>query len=70
MTPILLVALNARFIHTAFGLRYLWANLGALQPQAAILERTIQDDALDVVSEILSHTPKIVGITSNSRRRI
>lgn len=59
---ILLVALNARYIHAAFGLRYLMANLGALQSRAALLERTIHDDPHDVVERILATRPRIVGL--------
>ena len=33
MPDIVLTTLNAKFIHAAFGLRYLFANLGALQPR-------------------------------------
>ena len=39
---IILTTLNARYMHTAFGLRYLYANLGDLQSSACIEEFTIQ----------------------------
>jgi len=38
---IVLTTLNARYMHTAFGLRYLYANLGELQSSACIEEFTI-----------------------------
>jgi len=34
MPDIVLTTLNAKFIHAAFGLRYLFANPGELQPRA------------------------------------
>jgi hypothetical protein len=60
--PILLVGLNARWSHTAFGLRCLIANLGNLQPRARLLELTINHRATDVVEQILAHDPMLVGI--------
>lgn len=35
VAEILLTTLNAKYIHAAFGLRYLQANLGRLQPRSA-----------------------------------
>ncbi|NDB74730.1 MAG: hypothetical protein EB141_03640 [Verrucomicrobia bacterium] len=65
MTPssdILLTTLNAKFIHCAFGLRYLYANLGALQPRATLLEFEIQQRPLDIVEALLVRRPRIVGL--------
>lgn len=61
MTEIILTTINARFIHAAFGLRYLLANLGELQPKARILEFEIKQRALEIATEILAHSPRIVG---------
>jgi radical SAM superfamily enzyme YgiQ (UPF0313 family) len=61
MTSILLTALNARYSHCAFGLRYLFANLGELRSQAKILEFTISQNPRDIVEAILAENPKIVG---------
>ena len=58
--PILLTTLNARFIHSAFGLRYLLANLGELQAQTALKEFTIHERPIDVVEKILEYKPRIV----------
>lgn len=58
---ILLVTLNSTYQHCAFGLRYLYANLGDLQSQAQILEWTIHASPRNVVEKILSYNPKIVG---------
>ena len=59
---ILLTTLNARYAHTAFGLRYLLANLGPLAPRAAILEFDINQRPIDILESILAQNPKIVGI--------
>jgi len=64
LTPaeIVLTTFNARYIHCAFGLRYLYANLGDLQPRARILEFDLQHRPLDAAEAILALQPKIVGI--------
>ncbi|MBT7443265.1 MAG: DUF4080 domain-containing protein [Methylococcales bacterium] len=59
---IILATLNAKFIHTAFGLRYLYANLGALKAETTLLEFTIKQRPLDVVEQLLLHNPKIIGL--------
>ena len=59
---IVLTTLNARYIHAAFGLRYLMANLGKLRERAAILEFDINQRPVDVLEAILSRQPRIVGI--------
>lgn len=62
-TPIILTTLNARFMHSAFGLRYLLANLGELQHQAAILEFTIQEQAQQIAEQLLNRQPQIIGFS-------
>ncbi|MFM8471202.1 MAG: DUF4080 domain-containing protein [Limisphaerales bacterium] len=59
---ILLATLNAKFIHCAFGLRCLLANMGELQPCTALLEFEIQQRPLDIVEAILARRPRIVGL--------
>ena len=61
-TPIILTTLNARYWHSAFGLRYLLANMGALRDRTRMLEFGISENTLDVLTAILAHDPKIVGI--------
>ena len=61
MSDIVLATLNARYIHSAFGLRYLLANMGDLQPRAALLEFDINQRPLDIVEAILAAEPRIVG---------
>jgi radical SAM superfamily enzyme YgiQ (UPF0313 family) len=59
---ILLTTLNAKYAHSAFGLRYLMANLGELQPRARIAEFDVSQRPIDVAEKILAHDPKIVGL--------
>ena len=61
LKQIILTTLNARYMHTAFGLRYLYANLGELQTQACIEEFTIHERPIDIAEKLLKHRPKIIG---------
>jgi hypothetical protein len=58
---IVLATLNAKFIHSAFGLRYLLANLGQLQDRAVIVEGEITTRPLDFAERVLALNPSIVG---------
>lgn len=62
MPDIVLATLNARYAHCAFGLRYLMANLGPLQPRAQIMEFDINQRVADIAERILQADPKIVGL--------
>ncbi|TPV93237.1 MAG: DUF4080 domain-containing protein [Myxococcales bacterium FL481] len=62
MTDILLTTLNAKYAHTAFGLRYLAANMGPLGERTAIAEFTIDQRPVEVVEAIVAAAPKIVGL--------
>jgi radical SAM superfamily enzyme YgiQ (UPF0313 family) len=61
MADIVLTTLNAKYIHAAFGLRYLLANLGSLQPSACLLEFDINQRPTDIVEILLARNPKIIG---------
>ena len=61
MPDIVLTTLNAKYSHAAFGLRYLFANLGALQPRAVIAEFDINLRPLDIAEALLAREPKIIG---------
>ncbi len=61
MPDIVLATLNAKYIHCAFGLRYLMANLGTLRPRARLLEFDISQRPLDIVERLLREQPRIVG---------
>jgi len=60
---ILLTTLNARYMHTAFGLRYLYANLGDLKVQALLQEFTIQQRPIDIAEKLLLSQPEIIGFS-------
>jgi radical SAM superfamily enzyme YgiQ (UPF0313 family) len=60
-TNILLCTLNARYQHASLGLRYLYANLGELQPQAQIKEFVMGTKAEVIAEQILALNPSIVG---------
>lgn len=62
MPDIVLTTLNAKFAHAAFGLRYLFANLGVLQERAEIVEFETSQRSVDVLEALLARDPKIVGI--------
>jgi radical SAM superfamily enzyme YgiQ (UPF0313 family) len=62
MPDIVLATLNAKYPHAAFGLRYLFANLGELSSRAAILEFDINQRATDILEVILAQRPQIVGL--------
>lgn len=59
---ILLATINARYIHSAFGLRYLYANMGALQERTSLCEWVIKKPVQEMVEEVLTHKPKILGL--------
>ena len=61
MADIVLTTLNAKYIHTAFGLRYLLANLGPLRPGACLAEFDIHQRPLDIAEVLLARNPKIIG---------
>ena len=59
---ILLLGINAKFIHASFGLRYLQANLGALKSDCVLLECDINQRAIDIVEKALETKPCLIGI--------
>jgi len=61
VADIVLTTLNAKYIHAAFGLRYLLANLGELRPRARLAEFDINQRPLDIAEALLAQNPKIIG---------
>jgi radical SAM superfamily enzyme YgiQ (UPF0313 family) len=61
MADIVLTTLNAKYLHAAFGLRYLLANLGELKSRSCLVEFDIHQHPLDVVEALLARQPRIVG---------
>lgn len=59
---ILLTTLNARYSHTALGLRYLQANMGGLTRQTSLLEFTIHHDVEMIAEQLLEQQPRIIGL--------
>lgn len=62
-SDILLSTLNARYMHTAFALRYLYANLNELKSRSRIYEFTIQERPIDIAEKLLKHEPQIIGFS-------
>jgi radical SAM superfamily enzyme YgiQ (UPF0313 family) len=62
MATILLSTLNARYIHSSLGLRYLYANMAELQGQTILREFTTAQRPLDIAEAILAEQPRIVGL--------
>jgi radical SAM superfamily enzyme YgiQ (UPF0313 family) len=62
MPDILLATLNAKYPHAAFGLRYLYANLGPLAERATLLEFDINQRPTDILEALLAQNPKIIGL--------
>jgi len=62
MPAIVLTTINARYIHASLGLRWLYANLGELQAQAAIEEYCLTDRPGDIAEAILASAPAMVCI--------
>src|SRR4026207_135949 len=61
MAEIVLTTLNAKYIHAAFGLRYLLANLGPLQSRCSLLEFDINQRPADIAEGLLATDPQIIG---------
>lgn len=62
MAPILLTTLNARYSHSALGLRYLRANLGRLRAQSELVEFTIEQRPADIAEQLFARQPRLIGI--------
>ncbi|MEZ4270933.1 MAG: DUF4080 domain-containing protein [Myxococcota bacterium] len=60
---IVLATINAKYIHAAFGLRYLQANLGPWRQRSALMEFTSEEKPVDIVERIVQQAPKIVGLS-------
>jgi radical SAM superfamily enzyme YgiQ (UPF0313 family) len=58
---ILLSTLNARYAHASLGLRYLLANMGALQPQTRLCEFVIGTKTAEIVEKLLACQPRVIG---------
>ena len=61
-TQIVLAAFNARYAHSAFGARWLLANLGELRSQARLVEFDLKVRPRVAAEKILAHNPRLVAI--------
>lgn len=59
-SQIVLATLNARYIHTSFGLRYLKANMNELESNTTIVEFTLDPKPEDIAETLLALEPKIL----------
>lgn len=58
---ILLISINAKYIHSAFGQRSIYANLGLLQNRTKLIEFDIRRRASEIAEEILTYPVRILG---------
>jgi radical SAM superfamily enzyme YgiQ (UPF0313 family) len=61
-SEIVLATMNARYIHTAFGLRWIYAAMGDLQSRTEILEFTLRESPEEAARRILARNPRILGL--------
>jgi radical SAM superfamily enzyme YgiQ (UPF0313 family) len=59
---VLLAALNARYAHAAFGLRYLLANMGELMPRTELVEFVANSPTDQILQSLLARNPRILGL--------
>jgi hypothetical protein len=63
MSDIVLITINAKWIHPSFALRLLKANLGAYEKQAEILEFALRQPLAEKTAPILQASPRVLGIS-------
>ncbi|MBC7784270.1 MAG: B12-binding domain-containing radical SAM protein [Burkholderiales bacterium] len=61
MPDIVLTTLNAKYIHAAFGLRYLMANMGDLAGRTTICEFDINQRPIEIVEKLLAQNARVIG---------
>ena len=63
-TPaILLVTINAKWIHPSLALRLLKANLGSLESECEILEFALRQPLIEKLDPILAARPRLLGLS-------
>ena len=60
---IVLVTVNARYSHAAFGIRWLWSNLGELRERCVLREFNLNQLALEIAEQLLDLKPRIIGLS-------
>ncbi len=61
-TSIVLSTVTGRYTHTAFGLRWLLANLGPLRERATLREFHLQHPPMEIAERLLAENPAILGL--------
>jgi radical SAM superfamily enzyme YgiQ (UPF0313 family) len=62
MAEIVLSTLNAKHHHSAFGLRYLMANLAELRSRATLREFDLLQRPIDIAEALAALQPRIIGL--------
>lgn len=62
MPKIILTTINARYAHSSFGLRYLYANLNEYREITSIYEFVKTDSVSEIADKLLLNDPQIIGI--------
>ncbi|UOF90439.1 B12-binding domain-containing radical SAM protein [Fodinisporobacter ferrooxydans] len=60
---VVLATLNAKFIHASLALRYLRSQVEADFPDTSLLEFTIHDVPMNIVSKIYQEKPDVIGFS-------
>ncbi|MDR0456427.1 MAG: cobalamin-dependent protein, partial [Treponema sp.] len=63
MRDILLVTINAKWIHPSLALRLLRANLGSLENRCEILEFALRQPLAEKTAPVSAARPKILGVS-------
>jgi len=62
-SQIVLATLNARYIHSSFGLRYIKANMAELEENTTIVEFTLDPKPEDIAEQLLSLEPQVLAMS-------
>ena len=62
-SQIVLATLNARYIHSSFGLRYIKANMAELEENTTIVEFTLDPKPEDIAEQLLSLKPQVLAMS-------
>lgn len=62
MSRIVIATLNAKFIHAALGLRYVYANMGPLRGITRMVEFEINQKPMEILDELMALQPRIIGL--------
>jgi radical SAM superfamily enzyme YgiQ (UPF0313 family) len=63
LKEILLITVNAKWIHPSLALRLLKANLGALEKNCEILEFNTRQPLSEMIEQVIAARPRILGVS-------